>query len=49
MRELTLQAEQYDFAISLLLLDDAGRLVLFEEEPEPDTYDTMMRRSSGLS
>lgn len=47
VRELTLQAEQYDFAISLLLLDDAGRLVEFDEEPESDTYDTMMRRSSG--
>jgi IrrE N-terminal-like domain len=47
VRELTLRAEQYDFAISLLLLDDAHRLVEFEEEPELDTYDTMMRRSSG--
>jgi Zn-dependent peptidase ImmA (M78 family) len=38
-RELTVFAEQYDFALSLLLLDD-GRPTFFEEaEPEPDTYD----------
>jgi hypothetical protein len=46
VRELTIHAEQHDFAISLLLLDGARRLVEFEEEPELDTYDKMMQRSS---
>lgn len=40
-REMTVFAEQYDFAISLLLLDDAAPSISFEEEPEPDTYDRM--------
>jgi hypothetical protein len=39
VREMTVFAEQYDFAISLLLLDDAAPFGWFDEEPEPDTYD----------
>ncbi len=39
VREMTVFAEQYDFAISLLLLDDAAPFAWIEEEVEPDTYD----------
>ena len=39
VRETTLFAEQYDFSLSLLQLDDT-RVVFHEDaEPEPDTYD----------
>jgi Zn-dependent peptidase ImmA (M78 family) len=41
-REMTIFAEQYDFAISLLLLDDARPFAPFEAEPEVDTYDKMV-------
>ena len=39
VREMTVFAEQYDFAISLLLLDDEAPFGWFDEEAEPDTYD----------
>ncbi|TPI22167.1 ImmA/IrrE family metallo-endopeptidase [Mesorhizobium sp. B4-1-1] len=42
VREMTVFAEQYDFAISLLLLDDAGPSASFEAEDEPDVFDKMM-------
>lgn len=42
VREMTVFAEQYDFAISLLFLGDATPLGSFDEEPEPDTYDRMV-------
>jgi hypothetical protein len=42
VREMTVLAEQYDFAISLLLLDDARPFVTFEAEPELDAYDRMV-------
>jgi len=42
VREMTVFAEQYDFAISLLLLNDAAPFVSFDEESEPDTYDKMV-------
>lgn len=45
-REMTVHAEQHDFAISLLMLEDSRRLVGLEEEPETDTFDMMTRRSS---
>jgi len=39
-REMVILAEQYDFALSLLLLlDDAAPTFFEEAEPEPDTYD----------
>ncbi|MFZ1991937.1 MAG: ImmA/IrrE family metallo-endopeptidase [Alphaproteobacteria bacterium] len=38
-REMTIFAEQYDFAISLLLLEDSAPFVGFEEVAEADTYD----------
>jgi Zn-dependent peptidase ImmA (M78 family) len=37
--EMTIFAEQYDFALSLLLLDDAPPAYFAEAEPERDTYD----------
>ena len=39
VREMTLFAEQYDFAISLLLLEDASLFRRLESEGEVDTYD----------
>lgn len=42
VREMTVFAEQYDFAISLLLLDDARPFTAFDSEAEPDTYDRMV-------
>lgn len=41
-REMTLFAEQYDFAISLLLLEDAHPFALDEAEPELDAYDKLV-------
>jgi hypothetical protein len=42
VREMSIFAEQYDFAISLLLLEDSQPFVAFEAKPEPDTYDRMV-------
>jgi len=42
VREMTVFAEQYDFAISLLLLDDARPFASFEAQDEPDVFDKMM-------
>jgi hypothetical protein len=42
VREMTIFAEQHDFALSLLILDDSAPYLLLEDEPEPDTYDKMM-------
>ena len=39
VREMTVFAEHYDFAISLLLLNEQARFAKFDEESEPDTYD----------
>jgi hypothetical protein len=46
VREMTIVAEQYDFAITLLLLADRDHFapVAFEPE-EPDTYDRFVTRS----
>jgi hypothetical protein len=41
-REMTIYAEQHDFALSLLLLDDSAPYTLFEDAAEPDTYDKVM-------
>lgn len=41
VREMTVFAEQFDFAISLLLLGDAAPFRSFEEEPEADAYEKM--------
>jgi hypothetical protein len=42
VREMTIYAEQHDFALSLLLLDDSAPYTLFEDAAELDTYDKMM-------
>ena len=42
VREMTVFAEHYDFAISLLLLEDAAPFGSFDAEPELDTYDKMV-------
>lgn len=42
VREMTVVAEQYDFVISLLLLNDDGRSWALDEESETDTYDRMI-------
>jgi IrrE N-terminal-like domain len=44
VRELTIVAEQYDFAISLLLLDDAAPEYGEGERSEGDTYDRFVPR-----
>jgi IrrE N-terminal-like domain len=41
VREMTIFSEQYDFVISLLLLDDARPFAVEEAEPEVDTYDKL--------
>ena len=40
---MTVFAEQYDFSISLLLLDDARPFTAFGSESEPDTFDKMVQ------
>jgi IrrE N-terminal-like domain len=42
VREMTIYAEQHDFALSLLLLDDSASYTLFEDAAEPGKYDKMM-------
>jgi hypothetical protein len=42
VREMTIFAEQHDFALSLLILDDSAPFIAFEAEPEPDTYEKIM-------
>jgi hypothetical protein len=44
VREMTIFSEQYDFAITLLLLEDRDRYVQLEPDPEEDTYDRFMSR-----
>jgi len=42
VHEMTIFAENYDFSISLLLLEDSKRPVFEDAEPEEDTYDRFM-------
>ena len=44
VREMTIFSEQYDFTITLLLLEDRDRYVQLEPDPEEDTYDRFMSR-----
>lgn len=44
VREMTIFSEQYDFAITLLLLEDRNRHMPLEPEAQPDTYDRFMGR-----
>jgi hypothetical protein len=39
VREMTIFSEQYDFTVTLLLLEDRDRYIPLEPDPEPDTYD----------
>lgn len=41
---MTIFSEQYDFAISLLLLENRDRYISLEEEPQEDTYDRIVGR-----
>jgi hypothetical protein len=40
---MTIYSEQYDFTVSLFLLQDRDRYVQLESGPEEDTYDRFMR------
>jgi hypothetical protein len=44
VREMTIFSEQYDFTITLLLLEDRDRYIPIEPDPEEDTYEQFMRR-----
>ncbi len=39
VREMTIFSDQYDFTITLLLLEDRDRYMQLEPDPEEDTYD----------
>jgi hypothetical protein len=45
VREMTIFAEQYDFAVTLLLLQNRDRFVPLESEPEEDAYDRLTAQS----
>ena len=42
VREMTVFSEQYDFTITLLLLEDRGPYVQLDSDPEEDTYDRFL-------
>lgn len=42
VREMTVSAEQYDFSLSLLLLENTPPRDFSDEEPETDTYDRLV-------
>jgi hypothetical protein len=44
VREMTIFSEQYEFAITLLLLEDRDRYFQLEPDPEEDTYDRFTSR-----
>ena len=39
VREMTIFAEQYDFAVTLLLLENEYRYAQLDREPEEDVFD----------
>ncbi|MBX9862370.1 MAG: ImmA/IrrE family metallo-endopeptidase [Hyphomicrobium sp.] len=45
VREMTILAEQYDFSLSLLLLDDRAGPTIAEDEPVEDTFDRFTQAS----
>jgi hypothetical protein len=45
VREMTIFSEQYDFTISLLLLEDRDRYVQLDPDQEEDIYDHFLGRS----
>lgn len=44
VREMTIFSEQYDFTVTLLLLEERDRFMQLDPEPEADTYDRFMGR-----
>jgi hypothetical protein len=44
VREMTIFSEQYDFTVSLLLLEDRDRYIQLDHDPEEDTYDRFTRQ-----
>jgi IrrE N-terminal-like domain len=44
VREMAIFSEQYDFTVTLLLLEDRDRFMQLDPEPEADTYDRFMGR-----
>jgi len=44
VREMTIFSEQYDFAVTLLLMEDRDRYFRHEAEDEPDVYDRFAGR-----
>ena len=45
VREMTIFAEQYDFAVTLLLLENQYRYTQFDREPEEDVFDRFSSRA----
>jgi len=45
VREMTIFAEQYDFAVTLLLLEDRCGYTQLDEESEEDVYDRLSRHN----
>jgi len=43
VREMTIFSENYDFVVTLLLLEDQPRYIPEDADPEEDTYDRFMR------
>jgi hypothetical protein len=46
VREMTIFADQYDFAVTLLLLADDAPPIWHDEEVEEDVYDRFTTRSA---
>jgi hypothetical protein len=44
-REMTIFAEQYDFAVTLLLLENRDGYIHLDREPEEDVYDRFTSRA----
>jgi hypothetical protein len=44
VREMTMFSEQYDFTVTLLLLEDRGRYAQLQPKPKEDTFDRFMRQ-----
>ena len=45
VREMTIFAEQYDFAVTLLLLENRDGYVQLDREPEEDVFDRFTSRA----
>ena len=45
--EVALRSDHFDFSISLLHLDNAAQRYAIEEEPDEDSYDSMISRTPG--